>query len=304
MKEIVVFTPNNMRIHDNLCLQHTNGKRIIPVIFAPSHESIEFQEAAISLRKTLKAMGGEALEFTNEDQSFTDFARFVKRLSEECKEDGISITYCKTAVQPVATFIDQMINLSTSSILFEGLWDEIVTFDASETIKSDLKFDEFAEQYKSYSLVVSKPIMQPKILFDTDYKTDYNSELKSAPQTTYKTTSKTNLKTSLISTRSSGEERALSLLTEYLTIGDKEFSYKYASLYASSFADSRSHVESIQRLGPTGVVTPIVPGEKTTKAEITEEKASKDLKATNFFQGEVLSALLAPSIMMGCLSPR
>ena len=87
---------------------------------------------------------------------------------------------------------------------------------------------------------------------------------------------------------SGGEERGLQLLTEYLNIGDKAFSYKYASTYAAEFSTSKSHTESLTRLSYL----------------TTKENKISDQIGTNFFQGEIISALLAPLLTMGCLSPR
>ena len=81
-----------------------------------------------------------------------------------------------------------------------------------------------------------------------------------------------------------GESLALHLISEYVQLGEEVFTTKYASSYIDQ-ASSSEHSKSLQRLNPQN---------------------SKFLRTASdsFFQGEVLSALLAPLVAMGCVSPR
>ena len=272
-KQIVIFGPNNLRVHDNPCLLYNEGKPIIPVIFSP-FEGIQQQEAVSNLRIKLTQMGGSPIEFSNKSgDAVEDFARFLKSIQSD-SEDIVTVTYCKAAVEPAASAISYLIRQTadmSSNVQCIGLWDEIINLNPDEVACPNLHFDEFTEQYKGYSLVVPKPVMQPKILFEKLATESVEVEIsKSVP------------------TKSLGEDRGLQLLTEYLNIGDKAFSFKYASTYAADFSTSKSHTESLARL-----------------SSIYTEKGEKtDTVGTNFFQGEVLSALLAPLLTMGCLSPR
>lgn len=100
MKQIVIFGPNNLRVHDNPCLLHNKESSIIPVIFSP-YKDIELQQAANNLQIKLQTMGGNALHFDGVD-SHSDFFQFVKKLSEEdCGEnEEISVIYSQCAVEP------------------------------------------------------------------------------------------------------------------------------------------------------------------------------------------------------------
>jgi hypothetical protein len=149
------------------------------------------------------------------------------------------------------------------------MWDEIVELDGGKVVAPNLHFDEFIERYRPYALEVPKPVMKPRVSFDKSFTGLFASTLD---------TDAASLECS--------EDEALRLLTEYLTIGDKAFSHKYASKYAKSFSNSAEHTESISRLSSLGL------------------GSDSDSTYTNFFQGEVLSAVLAPLLTVGCLSPR
>ena len=279
--EIVVFGPNNMRIHDNPCLLSTEGKPIIPVVFSPQNGDSNLQLAAISLTKKLKKMGANVVELSCDDKgSLNELSRFIQGLEVDSTTAGshVSVTYCKSAVEPAASSIRGLVDHLSyeSNVKCVGLWDEIVTFSDGEITTSNLHFDDFIEQYKPYSLDVSKPIMQQNTIFNKKISslkiesTAMEIEADNVPTITQKCS----------------EETALELLTEYLTIGDNAFTNKYASRYASIFSKSKEHTESISRL--------------MSMTSETDKKPTNN----NFFQGEILSAILAPMLTLGCLSPR
>ena len=277
--QIVLFGPNSMRIHDNPILKYNEGKNILPVIFSPADDA-NSKQISLELKNKLRLMGGSAMEIDGEKSSIHDFSRILNTIQEKDDEE-IIITYCKSAVEPSKSIINNLINEITEknigkNVKCVGLWDEIITLAPEEISAPNLHFDEFAEQYKEYSLVVPKPIMAPKILFDQECLNMIPEEHSS-----HSSESK-----NILSSESYGEDRALQLLTEYLQIGDKAFSLKYASTYADSFCTSKSHYESISRLSKV-----------LSKAGVVTDN-------THFFQGEVLSVLLAPLLTMGCLSPR
>ena len=271
-RHVVIFGPNNLRVHDNPCLLYNDEKAIIPVIFSP-FVGIQQEKAASNLRNKIEQMGGSSVEIGNQSgDSVEEFALFLKSIQRDNEE--ITVTYCKSAVEPAASAISNFIKevASTSSnVHCIGLWDEIISLNSDEVASPNLHFDEFTEQYKGYNLVVPKPVMQTSINFDEFFQTAIESGK-----------SKTLLMQSL------GEDRGLQLLKEYLTIGDKSFSFKYASTYATEFSTSKSHTESLTRLSSI----------------FTEKGEKTNTIGTNFFQGEVLSALLAPLLTMGCISPR
>lgn len=267
-REVVLFGPSNLRLHDNPCLLHTNGKSIIPVIIN-SQGGISYTEAECSLKSKLESMGAIVSEFTATEE----IVNFVKTLLVEPghDNDGVTITYCKSAVEPAASFINNMINHISGahgSINCIGLWDNLVTLDVNAP---NLHYDEFVEQYKPYSMDVLGPVMLPKILFDPKF---YRTVPDDVPD-----------QAGLINFRCC-EDRALQLLSEYLKIGDQSFSCKYGSTYASDFSRTDEHKESIMRLTPQ------------------PSESGKNSTNSNFFQGEVVSAILAPMLAMGCLSPR
>ena len=273
-KQIVIFGPNNLRVHDNPCLTCNEGKPIIPIIYSPLGD-VKQQKAVDSLVKNLKKIGGNALVIDSTNIDATDgFTRFLQQIQE--KDEEVSITYCKSAVEPAASSVNRLITSAgalNAQIKCNGVWDEIISLNPAEVNIPNLHFDEFTEQYKEYSLEVPKPVMQPNVIFDqilTQTVTPEYFNLDTSPSI------------------SGGEERGLQLLTEYLNIGDKAFSYKYASTYAAEFSSSKSHTESLTRLSYL----------------TTKENKISDQVGTNFFQGEIISALLAPLLTMGCLSPR
>jgi hypothetical protein len=104
MKQIVIFGPNNLRVHDNPCLLHNKENSIIPVIFSP-YKDIKLQQAASDLQIKLQAMGGNALHFDGND-SHSDLFLFVKQLNEDCDEkEEISVIYSQSAVEPAGGYL-------------------------------------------------------------------------------------------------------------------------------------------------------------------------------------------------------
>lgn len=73
-----------------------------------------------------------------------------------------------------------------------------------------------------------------------------------------------------------GEELGLHLVQEYVTLGDVEFTAKYGDLYISGMSRSAEHQRSLQRLAQGG----------------------------HLCRGEVLSGLLSPLLVQGCVSSR
>ena len=271
-RHIVVFGPNNLRVHDNPCLLYNDEKAIIPVIFSPI-VGIQQDKAVSNLRNKLEQLGGSSVEIGNQSgDAVEDFALFLRSIQRDDEE--ITVTYCNSAVEPAASAISNLmreVESTSSNVHCIGLWDEIINLDPSEVASPNLHFDEFTEQYKGYNLIVPKPVMQASINFDESFQSTIESE-----------------KSKTLQLQSLGEDRGLQLLKEYLIIGDKSFSFKYASAYATDFSTSKSHTESLTRLSSI----------------FTEKGEKTDTIGTNFFQGEVLSALLAPLLTMGCLSPR
>ena len=271
-----------MRIHDNPCLLSTEGKPIIPVVFSPKNGDSNLQLAAVSLANKLKKMGANVVELSCDDKgSLNELSRFIQGLEVDSTTAGshVSVTYCKSAVEPAASSIRGLVDHLSyeSNVKCVGLWDEIVTFSDGEITTSNLHFDDFIEQYKPYSLDVPKPIMQQNTIFNKKI-----SSLK-IESNVMETADTENVSTI---TQKCSEETALELLTEYLTIGDNAFTNKYASRYSSIFSKSKEHTESISRL--------------MSMTSETDKKPTKN----NFFQGEILSAILAPMLTLGCLSPR
>ena len=80
------------------------------------------------------------------------------------------------------------------------------------------------------------------------------------------------------------ENLASKLLRDYMLLGETAFSNKYAELYISQICRSDDHERSFRRL--------------------LRYNSRGSLASTNFFQGEVLSGLLAPLVELGCVSPR
>jgi hypothetical protein len=138
-----------------------------------------------------------------------------------------------------------------------------------ETNFQNLEFDEFADQYKSYALKVPKPVMNINIKFEENYKSDKKMKNENEKMVN-------DLKLEI------DEDNAITLLTEYVNIGDKAFNYKYAMNVENNFSLTKSHKKSISRLSKA----------YTKKNELIEN-------GTNFFQGEIISVLLAPYVSLG-----
>ena len=80
------------------------------------------------------------------------------------------------------------------------------------------------------------------------------------------------------------ENLASIILRDYMLLGETAFSNKYAELYISQICRSADHERSFRRL--------------------LRYDSRGSLVSTNFFQGEVLSGLLAPLVELGCVVPR
>jgi len=82
-----------------------------------------------------------------------------------------------------------------------------------------------------------------------------------------------------------GEARALALVREYLSMGDDAFSLKYMSEFKNLLAKTNEHERSLSRL-------------------LSFDADAQGEAKISLFNGEVLSALLAPMLAQGYVSPR
>ena len=123
------------------------------------------------------------------------------------------------------------------------------------------------------------------------YRDDYMIPRPNLESSTAFSTS--SITTSAREKRRAGETHALTLLTDYLIMGESMFNQRYAEEYAHTFSTTKSHREAIQRLTngylSTAAIAAPTDGNSATPAAM-------ETIENHHFDGEIISALLAPSL--------
>ena len=100
-----------------------------------------------------------------------------------------------------------------------------------------------------------------------------------------------------------GEDLAISLVSDYLSLGDDQFIRRYQNRYIDSIVSSKvssnEHRLSLCRLRDTTLVGTGMGGTAAVSRGVVITS-----RYSSFFQGEVLSGLLSPLLSHGCISPR
>lgn len=256
MKNAAIFHGGMLRLHDNPVLRAVGpGAEVLPVYFEATPHARD-AGAVSCLRSTLRQSHKSDL-YLGLSQLFTEHAGvvdkvFYSRYSPEV--DSAIVQLCKSAGVP------------------------------SVLVTDDALLDERSEADLTARLLQAKAL--PELSFQTIGREVYSNLLERVPLPDMSgldrlsfaaplPQSQPHSQSASISHAAVGEQRALTLLQEYLALGESEFTSKHAADYISIMSGSPELRRSLNRLAP---------------------------KFLN--RGEVVSGLLSPLVAQGCLSQR
>lgn len=243
----VLFTHSNLRVHDNVCLKYIEKEsqyKYIPIFINDANFPMN-QNVIASLNKNLNKIGGVLKCIDLEDASDWIGKRGIQ-----------SIISNKCHFEPHKSHFQKFLNIA------KEMGVKVITLEDDLGVKlgNTRCFD--SSLYKKHK------ITEPQMEFDIEFKNDIDEmERKIASADTNGEVL-------------AGEDLALRLVSDYLSLGEKAFTLKYQDQYTHTIAHSPEHQQSVGRL--YGSVT----------------------QGSAFFRGEVFSGLMAPLVTMGCLSPR
>lgn len=297
MKHVVLFQPNTLRIHDNPCLRvldHVNSNNL-EFVYVHDEEYIKglqiidktrrnaridttdglSDEHLLSNHQGMHQLIIEALEDVNcslnnklTQLSGESSAALLSYLLSIGASKDIQVIMCQSDIEPLSS-----INKRVAGTLLErGYSVKLVHDHLTENLNLNERNDLVYNKYKSiYSnrniprpMLTMTSILPEFSVYPSDERFSSESQL-------------------------AGESRALSLLREYINLGDQMFTIKYHEEYINSISSSRDVYKSLKRL--------ITPQDSSLRNSVVTRRSS-------FFYGEVFSGLLSPYISLGCISPR
>ena len=235
---IAIFTTNCLRTTDHPCLVHCQQSHPaaapVLVLYTPKTSTATADEAAAvaCLQRSL----GPALHHVQSEPALAAFLEAQRRL------DDAEVVYCPSGVEPHAAVVRSLEAVlgagaggsgaassgtaSLGALRCVPLADELFPYPGLEACSPyDLSFDpaQYAEAAVPFPPLWSPPTVTATAVTAT--AADGGGPV-------------------------GGEVRALSLLVEYLTLGETAFTARYALEYAERFPTTRAHRRSIQRLLP------------------------------------------------------
>lgn len=262
-----------LRINDNPCLKHAGKNNMIvsPILiddgnFANDYIDVDHIHNDLSIK--IKMAGGKLIVMKG---------NMINNHINNLKRDNsaqINLLLCQSWIDPIKSSLleikqsalDNHINVIE---LEDSLVNSMVFENETVISSTDLTNFLFTKYEKKLYSNLEKRIALPENPIITYI--DSNSDISSGDH----------YENSLC-----GEDLAESLLKEYIKLGDRSFSYKYADQYISTISTSLDHTKSLHCL--KGMESNFWGGAQDTK----------------YFQGEVISGLINPLISLGCVSPK
>lgn len=248
-KHAVLFTPNNLRVHDNVCLkfiEKDHQNQYVPLYINDCNLPLD-ASVVTCLKRNLFRMGGQlkCIDMNLADAADALAAAGVEHLvTSACHLDPFAAHYediyrrMKRLVVKVTTLEDNLgVKLGKTR-----------SFDPARCNQKHKRLPQM-----TYDIIFNNNLSDSIPLWSCDDCEEQNEMV--------------------------GEDLALKLVSDYMTLGDRAFTLKYQDQYARTIARSEDHMLSVRRLA----------------GSVCTESA--------YFPGEVLSGLLAPLITMGCVSP-
>lgn len=264
-----VFHPRLLRLHDNpVLLSCPQGTELLPVFLGDLNECADALDA---LQRQLKQKYNAELSFA------TTPVDLMTKLKQHAV-DGAVVWASRGADHDEemhqAASAAGLRALSVRDGLFSS--SQEVAFDVSlraATTQSELSFAALEDTKYSRALLPSTvPLPDMMRHLGASFVPASASAHGAAESTKVESASPDPfLKVGL-----EGEELGLHLIREYIALGDAAFTRKYQNLYIENMSRSTEHRRSLQRLA----------------------------EGPHLCRGEVLSGLLSPLLVQGCVSPR
>lgn len=310
-KQIILFTPNNLRVHDNPCFNHvtqlTNGRsrsntddddRYLLLLNDPD---IEVDQSCVrAFRRNVRRRFNTSVHVLDGDliEAFDSFHHLLCNEGDGSSVDAISIVTTEVLIEPNKSKYEQLFkHICLKGMRLQLLKDCSLINDDDDVISDNYR--DHSQRYQSKRDIL-QPIMDYSLVFPA------NHELQSLQQPEAIIDSNFMGSHSIINDDDDvsiveGEDLAIALVSDYLSLGDDQFIRRYQNRYidtiASSTVSSNEHRLSLFRLRDTTSFGTDMDTAVSRGVVITSRYSS-------FFQGEVLSGLLSPLLSLGCISPR
>ena len=295
--DLLVFR-DVLRTHDSPMLRQSNGENKICAVYLRD-EGVNVNYDSRHLNAALVGNAESQSLVLNEIGDVNDLTHIIKRLKEnEGGDVNIRMCYSRPKVVSVGDK-SRLITEALERVAVESGVEQVVVEDTMHCYRSNsngranannanlnnLKEDidklggESLPYYsKLKNKLYSRSAIKTTVPLPDLFKTKYSFLPAFSNAQKFDNTINTwgNIEGDLDMT----EKRALSILKEYIELGDNAFTLKYADVYVKLAAQTDSHTRSMQRL------------------------IKEDISDTAFFYGEVLSGILSPFLSLGLISPR
>ena len=221
MTNVVLFSGQNLRLHDNLCvLSSPSEEPITAALLLPPGRENYFAAAVECLEKSIKDCGGTLFKVDPENMTASLRLLFPNSAADSSSKSKNTLAYTTSFIRSAGArttrkFVDEATKLGIDA---RGISDELTHFDIalSHFASTRPQFEAY-EGYYDDENAVPKPIMQTRMKFAT-----VSPAIRSSGSTVLPTSSRQLNINCLV-----GEDLALFLVKEYLDLGDKAFSLKY-----------------------------------------------------------------------------
>ena len=326
-KQIILFTPNNLRVHDNPCFNHvnqlTNGRSrsntddgvygwnddAISInddsyLLLLNDPDIEVDQSCVrAFRRNVRRRFNTSVHVLDGDliEAFDRFQHQLCNVGDGSSADTISIVTTEVLIEPNKSKYEQLFkHISLKGMRVQLLKDCSLINDDNDVISDNYR--DHSQRYQS-----KRDILQP--IMDYSFVFPANHELQSIQQSESIVDSNFMGSHSIINDDNDasiieGEDLAIALVSDYLSLGDDQFIRRYQDRYIDTIASSptvssNEHRLSLCRLRDT---TSLLGTDMSTAVNRTGVVITS--RYSSFFQGEVLSGLLSPLLSHGCISTR
>lgn len=300
-QHLILFNPYNLRYHDNPCLnyaeQNRNDGDQYNLLFVNDPQLNIKASYMNALESKINNIGGKL--HIKHDSLINAFDVFYKELIsvQQDKQTITDVVTTEVIIEPYKSLYQEFHEYLRSkhniklTILSDNMLTGVIT-------------DNYLDHAKMYQV---KNIPLPNM---NKYKINFNQNILNITRSedvlaVEATSADVSIQPSSNKESSNedddemdGEELALSIVNDYLTLGDDLFTKKYQDQYIQTIAKSVEHQKSFERLRISSSTISSSSRSTTSVLPITSSSYG------HFFQGEVLSGLLAPLISQGLVSPR
>jgi len=237
---VAVFTTNALRVTDHPCLLHCKAAHPdttpVLVLYTPRSATADEAAAVACLQRSL----GPALHRVDSEPALAAFLHAQRQ-----RDDATEVVYCPSGVEPHASAVRSLETVLRAGDCC-GTTNKDTDTGAPDSLGA-LRCVPVADELFPYpDLAASSP-------YDLAYEPAQYADEAAVPVPSLwcpSAPSPAPTDSAAAGGAVGGEARALSLLVEYLTLGEDAFTARHAATYAARFPTTRSHQRSIQRLLP------------------------------------------------------